>query len=81
MGGYFTGLLGRARHRKAAIPGTGDSTVDKRLTAINKQAKSDLRNFVTRTSEHFDIPPEVVDGLQRMLSKYTTQIKVRDRVS
>lgn len=47
----------------AATPGTGDGTVDKRLTAINEQAKSDLRNFVTRTSGHFGVPPEVVDGL------------------
>jgi hypothetical protein len=52
-----------ATTKTQATPGTGDGTVDRRLTAINEQAKSDLRNFVTRTSGHFGVPPEVVDGL------------------
>jgi len=47
----------------ATTPGTGDSTVDRRLSAINDQAKSDLKNFVNKTSGHFGVPPEIVDGL------------------
>ncbi|HOW53527.1 MAG TPA: hypothetical protein PLR60_02640 [Syntrophorhabdaceae bacterium] len=44
-------------------PGTGDAAVDRRLSAINEQAKGDLKSFVTRTSSHFGVPSEIVEGL------------------